>query len=427
MYLNWIQELKYMEIGTIHSFAHNLLRINQSALYNRVDLPISQFKYIRRKIIEEVIDEYHERFPKEFSYFKYIEQYRMIQVIENIIEQINNYSVPAKLIDELDFGEAEDFSHVLYEYAVKETIKRLTNYKEMREYIDVHDLMAHLRELLQTNQNIQVPFKYIFIDEFQDTDRNQTELFTRIANRFPINLFVVGDVKQSIYRFRGADYTAFEQLKKRLDIDLEYHLQFNYRSDKNLLKNLNQIFATWPQKVGSFKYLSEDYLYPGLTREVNNETPIINKNFSTSVQLANFLKQLERTNTAVLVRSNREVNEISQLCDEHRIFYSADRDGDFYRSLPVREFYQLLLRFVHPTLWKNRYLLHLSSYGERTLTTDNILNDFTPNQKQINQLLKSKDEHLNKYEKQFSHRGVFAVFDDIIKEVNPGKVYTERF
>jgi len=426
-YLNWIQELKDMEIGTIHSFAHYLLKLNQKTLYNRTDLPISQFNYKRQKIIEKVIDEYHEKYPQKFSYFKYIEQYRLIQVIDHMIKQINNYSISTQSIDSLDFGKSDKYSHLFFEYVVKETIKRLDIYKESREYLSVSDLITHLKALLQRRESIEIPFKYIFIDEFQDTDRNQTKLFSHMANHFSISLFVVGDVKQSIYRFRGADYTAFNQLKEQLLINLEYHLQYNYRSDNNLLKNLNQIFATWPSKVNTFTFQREDYLYSGLNQKTNNETPIINKSFSTSVQLANFLKQFEHTNTAVLVRSNREVNEISQLCDEHKIFYNAEQDGDFYRSLPVREFYQLILRFVQPNLWKNRYLLNLSSYGERNLTSKQILEDFTPNQKHISQLLKNKDKHLHKYEEQFSHRGIFAILDDIIKEVNPAKVHTERF
>ncbi|MEM5644026.1 UvrD-helicase domain-containing protein [Bacillus toyonensis] len=57
--------------------------------------------------------------------------------------------------------------------------------------------------------------KYLFVDEFQDSDNTQIELVASLQNQLKYHLFVVGDIKQSIYRFRGADYTSFTRLAER--------------------------------------------------------------------------------------------------------------------------------------------------------------------------------------------------------------------
>ena len=69
-------------------------------------------------------------------------------------------------------------------------------------------------------------YKYLFIDEFQDTDDVQIDSFLKLQEWVSgLNLFVVGDIKQSIYRFRGATDSAFERVKKEDSDWDEYSLQ----------------------------------------------------------------------------------------------------------------------------------------------------------------------------------------------------------
>ncbi|TMN23222.1 UvrD-helicase domain-containing protein [Lentibacillus cibarius] len=426
-YLSWLQELKDMTIGTIHSFARQILNLNMNSMFENKDIRVSKFTYKRRKIIEEVIDEFHEEKPKLFAKFKYIEQYRIVYAVESIINQLRNYSFSVNAIQNMDFGYADDGSHELFEFVVKETINRLETYKAEAGYIEVNDLITNLELLKSKEIGYEIPFKYIFIDEFQDTDRQQTMFFSYLVNHYPLSLFVVGDVKQSIYRFRGADYTAFKQLKGQVTIHQEHFLQINYRSDKNLLTQLNNIFKVWPDWVKTFKFDKKDYLIDGFEPEKQLDKPVVNQTFQTNASLINYLRKVENTDTAVLVRSNREVNELSALCEENNIFYTADRDGDFYRTIAVREFYQLLKRFTHPKVWNNRYMLHLSSYGERSLPVADVLSGFNADKMYIRQLLTDKDQLLEPFEEQFKNKPVFEVLQEIVQTINPAKVYAERF
>lgn len=427
-YLRWLRELKHMSIGTIHSFAYQLLQINQNDLFDRLHLPITQFKYDRRKIIEEVINDFHEKYPEQFSRFKYIQQYKIVSAIEAMIEQINNHSISLKQVENLSFGVSDNESHLLYEYVVKESINRLTQLKEEYEYMEVHDLIVKLEDIATIQSQRTIPFRYIFIDEFQDTDRQQTSFFAQLSNNNQLNLFVVGDVKQSIYRFRGADYTAFQQLKNLTEIHKEFFLQLNYRSNQQLLNEFNRLFSKWPDQVRTFKYSTEDHLLSGYGkhREEDINEAIIHKSFSTKAKFIELLQEKENTDTAILVRSNKEVNDLSLFLEERKIFFTAEQDGDFYRSVPVREFYQLILRFVQPNSWTNRYTLNSTSYGDRNIEVKEMIESFSADRTMIS-LLEKVDSKFNKYEKTMKSQGVFEVIYDIIDEINPAKVYAERY
>src|SRR5699024_1113965 len=287
VYLDWLDEVKEMLIGTIHSFAHQILKSNINSIFENKDIRVSKFTYKRRKIIEEVIDKFHENEPAMFAKFKYVEQYRIINAIESIIDQIGNYSLTPESVQHMNFGYADDNSHVLFSFVVKETLNRLEALKTDTGYIEVNDLINQLDLFKSQEANYDIPFKYIFIDEFQDTDRQQTKFFSYLANHYPISLFVVGDVKQSIYRFRGADYTAFDQLKSQTMITEEYFLQYNYRTDEQLLDNLNHIFTAWPRLVSTFEFGDRDSLVSGFEPDNQLEEPFVNNTFPTSVSLAN--------------------------------------------------------------------------------------------------------------------------------------------
>lgn len=105
------------------------------------------------------------------------------------------------------------------------------------------DATLLLKEHLQV---IQDRYKFIMIDEFQDTSPLQMGFFDILTNNFTVNnIFVVGDIKQSIYRFRGADYkniNKFEnEILKRGGLVIE--LDTNYRSSKGIVQFVNKSFS----------------------------------------------------------------------------------------------------------------------------------------------------------------------------------------
>ena len=101
------------------------------------------------------------------------------------------------------------------------------------------ETMANALSKPPFKQKVSAKFRVLIIDEFQDTDPLQWSIFSALS---PELLLVVGDPKQSIYAFRGADLQTF--LKAKKEFSSLYRLSSNYRSDPSLIASLNKLFQT---------------------------------------------------------------------------------------------------------------------------------------------------------------------------------------
>ena len=123
---------------------------------------------------------------------------------------------------------------------------------DLRSY---DDLLLDLHQALKGPESeklmrkIRQKYQVALIDEFQDTDSVQYEIFSKIfmAGNYPV--FYIGDPKQSIYQFRGADIFAYCKASRVISetkVSQNYHLDTNYRSDKGLVDAVNYIFKVRP-------------------------------------------------------------------------------------------------------------------------------------------------------------------------------------
>ena len=127
--------------------------------------------------------------------------------------------------------------------------KLYQNLKTERGVFDFEDLLCEARELLYTKKDIrefyQDQIQLLMVDEFQDTNELQRDIIMKIVEGGKTKLFIVGDPKQSIYRFRGAQVEVFHKTKQ--DIlkggGEEFFLQENYRSGERLIHFTNALFS----------------------------------------------------------------------------------------------------------------------------------------------------------------------------------------
>src|SRR5882724_3041671 len=154
----------------------------------------------------------------------------------------------------------------------------LEGYQERKRaaaVLDFDDLILHVRSLVRNHQEVRRAigrrYKYILIDEFQDTDRVQAEILFSIAatadrsERWqdgrlrPGSLFLVGDPKQAIYRFRGADIEAYE-LSRRLisaqDGGAIIKVTANFRSQSAIIRHVNSCFESVFAKAAQPRYVA---------------------------------------------------------------------------------------------------------------------------------------------------------------------------
>lgn len=136
--------------------------------------------------------------------------------------------------------------------------------KKLVDFNDIEHLCLEVLENEQAAEHYRKKFQYIFIDEYQDTNILQEEIISRIKREN--NLFMVGDVKQSIYKFRLAEPEIFKSRYKAYSGEtadsVKIDLNRNFRSKPVILTEINRIFAG----------LMEDYdddakLYPGIEEE----------------------------------------------------------------------------------------------------------------------------------------------------------------
>lgn len=137
----------------------------------------------------------------------------------------------------------------LLAHAARDVRRRFRQAKHRRARMDFDDLLAMLHAALQTPGGrqlariIRAQFPVVLIDEFQDTDPVQYEIFSMVYLDQPdTGLLMIGDPKQAIYAFRGADIHTY--LAARTDTDgSHYTLGKNYRSTRALVQSVNRMFS----------------------------------------------------------------------------------------------------------------------------------------------------------------------------------------
>lgn len=156
-------------------------------------------------------------------------------------------------------------------------LKLADAYKEYQEQLkknnalDFDDLLVFAVKLFQECPDIlehyQERFKYIMVDEYQDTNTVQFKFISLLAQKYQ-NLCVVGDDDQSIYKFRGADITNILNFEKRFDDTKVIKLEQNYRSKANILNAANEVIknnktrkakSLWTQKEDGDKIVFRQY------------------------------------------------------------------------------------------------------------------------------------------------------------------------
>jgi len=151
-------------------------------------------------------------------------------------------------------------------------------YKQENSIVDFNDLALSARQLLFGNKNALISLRsnirHILVDEFQDTDRVQLDILLIMAginaarqkgkfitselskDKSAPSLFIVGDEKQSIYRFRGADVTVFSDIKnlfKKLNGEI-INLDTNFRSSGEIIAFHNRLFPQFLPKMETFSF-----------------------------------------------------------------------------------------------------------------------------------------------------------------------------
>ena len=156
---------------------------------------------------------------------------------------------------------------------------RYQQLKQAAGALDFTDLLARARDLISSNaevrSHLQQKFTRIFVDEFQDTDPIQAEILLLLANDVRGKLFIVGDPKQAIYRFRGTDVSTYWDVRNELEARGGRVLQLttSYRSVPAIQRFVNAAFA--PEMTGDIVTRQAAYVALSEARPAEDSQPAI--------------------------------------------------------------------------------------------------------------------------------------------------------
>ena len=205
--------------------------------------------------------------------------------------------------------------------------------------LDFDDLIMQTVHLLRTDSEaceyLQNKFKYVCVDEYQDTNHAQFVL-TDIISRKNRNLMVVGDDDQSIYKFRGADIENILNFDKVIKDTKTIKLEQNYRSTKNILDAANSIIANNTKRHGKTLWTAkEDGTAPVLRCLPNqqDEAGFIAETIS-SLKISG---KYSLNNIAILYRANALSNNIESALSRRGIPYRVLSGLRFYERKEIKD------------------------------------------------------------------------------------------
>lgn len=280
----------------------------------------------------------------------------------------DDYKALSELVKNTDYL-TRSFFNPLEENLLKE-IKRLVGefsqlYKDKKReknYLDFSDMEHEFIKLLakeDLRSKLKNEFKYIFFDEYQDSNDIQNYIVDMLKRKN--NLFFVGDVKQSIYGFRNARPELFLEKLETYDIDcnsIRINLAQNFRTDKDLIFFNNYIFDRLMTKdLSSIGYKDDGHrLVPSFEfDEKNPKVSIIalNSSIKEEVYLVEEIENLIKTghkyrDIAILLRSKTKAYLIENELKKASIPFSSDISEVSFRTTEVDFFINILKYIENP-------------------------------------------------------------------------------
>lgn len=373
--LHEIEAVDLMQISTIHKFAKAVLKSTAMEYGLGAEFAISSSEYAKEQVYEKYLNDFLVRKQKEEANFA--QQLRMPvhkfrKLLMHFSQQLYNKSYGIKELKAENLGTFEEwpfFNEVIMEVMIpaeKEYEEQIFS----KNKIDLKESMLLLNDAVNGafREKCGLRYKYLFIDEFQDTDDVQIDSFLKLQNVIKnVKLFVVGDLKQSIYRFRGATISAFDLIRTDESQWEEFSLTINYRTDKRLLDKFDGIFS----KMGSRGYLpflqgrdslssSIDTFLPAhdlITKlEYEGDEQRMDALFAEIERQKDIIKYLSTHHKltskdmmiAILVRDNWQIHDILEEAKVRGEFIETQVGGDLYQLTPALDLYKLVLALLNP-------------------------------------------------------------------------------
>lgn len=356
-----------LDISTIHSFCEKIIRKYGTNINIPNNFVISSYRFETDEIIASILNQYADN-----EYVRDITLYKLKDLIKKYYYENENKGlvIPDNIADKLVLTGDELYDNLkrIFVEAYLKSYYEIENKKREDNILTQNDLIKYAALLLQDKyvaKTVSNKYKYLFIDEFQDTSIDQFNLVKAFIDN-GVNVFVVGDEKQSIYKFRGSDINSFYQMTdiiteiKNLNNNNSGSVSINenFRTDYQLLNDINKVFNStffFNRKRIPFKNLPLDKIeslkkeQPAVKNSLqvyyNTKLSLIIKNIIENETLKG--KEIKYKDIAVLCRRNLELDEYAEELKDENIPVEVVGGKGFYKAKEIIDTYKVLNAIIN--------------------------------------------------------------------------------
>lgn len=341
--------------GTFHSFANIILRKYSKLLGLKNNFTImdrSDCEDVINHIVAQMFPKKEKRFPKKST------------LLDIYSKSINKVTQTKKIIE----NEFPQFEHCTDK--IIEIHKAYVAYKRENSVLDYDDLLLYIKLLLENNDQLRKrlsnEYKYIMVDEYQDTNTLQADVIKLLASEHH-NIMAVGDDAQSIYSFRGANYRNILDFPKLFENTKIIKLEQNYRSTQNILKFTNEIIDKAKEKYT--KKLFSDIVSPQIPALICAKDTQMEADFICQKILELLDEDISLSDICVLTRNARMSYNLEIELSKRAIPFQKFGGPKFMETAHIKDIVAHLRVLLNPDdiISLTRILLLLKGVGASTV------------------------------------------------------------
>lgn len=368
-FLRYLEASSALWASTIDSFVLMMMRRFGPECGFSSDMTIGSFSNILDGVINSLVDEEYK--GGDIKSNMGLDLYSARKTVRGFYEKAAQLGLSEIQIKSLDWGPASGDAYKLQKILISSLNNISSNLSRFERRRNSESLSHAILDLISSIRRLgneagaYFGFKYLFIDEFQDCNHAQIELACASSVICGTKVLVVGDVKQGIYRFRGADESAFDTYRFYLErcgsnSPIEFELVRNYRTEKMILDSEEHLFRSWSLEGLLPRFENPVSMVPNTTGNGMNLIPC-NKN--PEAQLSKIIEKClydidkrikeggassdkSRDCVSILVRTKNQQMQIANLCKERGIPLITIEDRPFFKCDAVRDFFAMVTSYV---------------------------------------------------------------------------------
>ena len=374
-------ETKNLWMGTFHSVFAKILRFEADKLGYPSNFTIYDTQDSQR-LISSIIKE--KKLDKDI--YKYKQVQSRISSYKNSLITVKAYFQNPDLKEADVMSKRPEMGEIYKEYVSRCFKAGAMDFDDL--LLKTNELLTRFPEVLAKYQD---RFRYILVDEYQDTNHSQYLIVRALSDRFQ-NICVVGDDAQSIYAFRGANINNILNFQKDYDDVKMFRLEQNYRSTKNIVNAANSIIEKNQTKLDKVVWTANEV---GEKITVNRSLTDGDEGryVASSIFENKMQNQAKNGDFAVLYRTNAQSRSIEDALRKRGLDYRIYGGLSFYQRKEIKDVLSYLRIIINPADEEAlKRIINFPGRGIGQTTIDRLIVSANEYDKSIFEVLKNLHE-----------------------------------